>query len=219
MVQALHSNSQIALLFSMSLLNTVSLLLAFASASTDSAFTFLLDMFGIAHGSGGGDEAALVALAPVVEGRLHRAGPRELLRALDEPHRRRVGGRTPMELRAPGERLLALHAPQPRRQRWEAAGRRALLLMGDSGGGYGGGVDEDPESCGGGGVARRRSYSSHMCRSSSTQVTDTSTSSSSPRMCLTDRTSAPPAISDSLAIRSRKEVERGKARMRVSPPT
>jgi hypothetical protein len=38
----------------MSLLNTASQLLAFASASTDSVFTFLLDMFGIEHGSGGG---------------------------------------------------------------------------------------------------------------------------------------------------------------------
>jgi hypothetical protein len=44
--------SEIALLFSMPLLNMASVLLAFASASTDSAFTFLLDMFGIAHDSG-----------------------------------------------------------------------------------------------------------------------------------------------------------------------
>jgi hypothetical protein len=42
----------------------------------------------------------VVVVAPVVEGRLHLAGPHEFLHALDEPHGRRVGGRTPVELRA-----------------------------------------------------------------------------------------------------------------------
>jgi hypothetical protein len=52
-----------------------------------------------------GDEAALVVVALVVEGRLYRAGPCEFLHALDEPHRCRVGRMTPVELLAPGQRL------------------------------------------------------------------------------------------------------------------
>jgi hypothetical protein len=90
----------------------------------------------------------------VVAGRPHAADPGELLRTLDAPERDGVGGRAPAELRASGERLLALHAPKPRRQRREPAGRRraVLLVGGDSAAGgrrSGGSVDEDAESYGG----------------------------------------------------------------------
>uniref|UniRef100_A0A0E0NZU5 Uncharacterized protein n=1 Tax=Oryza rufipogon TaxID=4529 RepID=A0A0E0NZU5_ORYRU len=73
-------------------------------------------------------------------------------------------------------------------------------------------------------VALRRSYSSRMWASSSSEVTDTSRSSSRPpsaRRYLTAVTASPPApaFSASRAVSSRKGAPRGTARARVSPPT